>query len=58
MQSGVEDKVLWNGQKNGPFSVKSLFKVLEPAPLVYFPANTIWHPKLKPRICFFTWEAA
>ena len=41
VQTGVEDKVLWNEEKYGLFSVKSLFKVLDSVPHVYFPANTI-----------------
>ena len=54
VQTRVEDKVLWNEEKEGLFFVKSLVLV----PHVYFPANTIWHPKLQPSICFFAWEAA
>ena len=67
----LEDKTLWMDEKNGLFSVKSLFKVLEEhlpsfsfpvfsagTIVLLFPANTIWKPKIQPRICFFASEAA
>ena len=37
VQTGVEDKVLWNEMKNGLFSAKSLFKVLDSVLHGYFP---------------------
>lgn len=57
VQTGVEDKMLWN-EGTWAVSCKSLLKELEPAPPVSFLANTIWHPNIQPRICFFAWEAA
>ena len=56
VQPNVEDKVIWGEEKNGQFSVKSLFKELDTA--THFPANMIWQSMMQPRICFFALEAA
>ena len=59
VQPSLEDKVRggWK-KKNGLFSVKSMFKVLDSASHGYFPVNIIWQPKIQSRMCFFAWEAA
>lgn len=58
MQQCVEDKVIWIEEKSAQFTVQSLFKVLQPAPLISFPENSVWQSKLQPSVCFFAWEAA
>ncbi|RVW20831.1 putative ribonuclease H protein [Vitis vinifera] len=37
-----EDRVLWKETKCGKFSVKSLYKALEPSSTISFPSNIIW----------------
>ena len=39
----------WVEEKNGLFSIKSMFKVLDYASHVYFPVNIIWQPKIRSR---------
>ena len=58
VQPSLEDKVRWVEEKNGLFSVNSMFKVLDSASHGYFLVNIIWRPKIQSRICFFAWEAA
>ena len=38
-----EDEVRWLKSKDGNFSVKSLYKVLEPDSSVCFPLKIIWN---------------
>ena len=59
MQLVMDDKVVWLDEKSGLFPVQSLFKVLQLAPLLSFPANIIRHSKVQSRVCFFfVWEVA
>ena len=53
VQPSLEDKVRWVEEKNGLFSVKSMFKVLDVVTHCYLPINIIWQPKIQSRICFF-----
>ena len=38
-----KDKVLWTETKSGKFSIKSLYKALEPGFSVSFPMKIIWN---------------
>ena len=53
----VEDQVVWTKAKDGRFSVKSLYKALEPEKLGDFPTRVIWNSLVPPRASFFAWEA-
>ena len=53
-----EDGVRWFESKDGKFSVKSLYKVLEPESSVCFPMKIIWNSLVQPKISFFAWEAS
>ena len=48
-----EDGVRWFESKDGKFSVKSLYKVLEPDSSVFFPIKIIWNSWVQPKISFF-----
>ena len=51
--SDVEDQVNWTKAKDGRFSVKSLYKALEPERREEFPASVIWNSLVPPRMSFF-----
>ncbi|RVX03908.1 putative ribonuclease H protein [Vitis vinifera] len=55
--SDVEDEVIWTKAKDKRFSVKSLYKDLDPERREEFPANIIWNSVVPPRVSFFVWEA-
>ncbi|KAL6327757.1 hypothetical protein AAG906_024727 [Vitis piasezkii] len=55
--SDVEDQVVWTKAKDGRFSVKSLYKALEPERLGDFPSRVIWNSLVPLRVSFFAWEA-
>ena len=55
--SDVEDQVVWTKAKDRRFSVKSLYKALEPKRLGDFPSRVIWNSLVPPRVSFFAWEA-
>ena len=55
--SDVEDQVVWTKAKNKRFSVKSLYKALEPERLGDFLAKFIWNSLVPSRVSFFAWEA-
>ncbi|KAL6339477.1 hypothetical protein AAG906_033016 [Vitis piasezkii] len=42
VQRDEEDRVLWTETKCGKFSVKFLYKALEPGSTISFPSNIIW----------------
>ncbi|RVW79072.1 Copper-transporting ATPase PAA1, chloroplastic [Vitis vinifera] len=59
--SDVEDQVIWTKAKDGRFSVKSLYKALEPERLRDFPARVIWNSLEffgASEGEFFAWEAS
>ena len=39
------------------FSVKLMYKGLDPSPAIEFPYRSIWNPVVPPKIGFFAWEA-
>ena len=50
--SDVEDQVIWTKAKDGRFSIKSLYKTLDPERLGDFPARVIWNSLVPPRVSF------
>ena len=53
-----EDKVRWVESKSGVFSVKSLYRALQPVSSAFFPSKIIWMSCAQPKISFFAWEAS
>ncbi|RVW15066.1 putative ribonuclease H protein [Vitis vinifera] len=53
-----EDKVKWMASKNGDFSVKSLYRTMQPGSLAFFPSKIIWNSCVQPKLSFFAWEAS
>ena len=52
-----EDKLVWTRAKNGKFSVKVLYKELEPGRQMDFPTSVIWNSWVPPKVGIFAWEA-
>ena len=46
------------GSKDGVFSVKSLYRALQPVSLASFPSKIIWISCAQPKISLFAWEAS
>ena len=46
------------GSKDGVFSVKSLYRALQPVSLASFPSKIIWNSCVQPKLSFFAWEAS
>ena len=42
---------------NGVFTVKSIFKALQPSLNELFPRKMVWRFYVQPKVSFFTWEA-
>ena len=53
-----EDRVRWMESKDGVFSVKSLYRALQPVSLASFPSKIFWNSCVQPKISFFAWEAS
>ena len=53
----LEDSLLWKETKDGIFSVKSLYSILDSRRGVQFPINIIWNPCVPTKVCLFAWEA-
>ena len=49
----VDDMVVWNESKNGKFSAKSLYLMLEADYPILFPSSCIWDVWVQPKISFF-----
>ena len=45
-----EDKVRWVESKSGVFSVKSLYRALQPVSSAFFPSKIIWMSYAQPKI--------
>ncbi|KAJ9696951.1 hypothetical protein PVL29_008942 [Vitis rotundifolia] len=58
VQRDEEDKVIWTVSKNGAFSVKSLYSILERGGSSLFPSKSIWRVRVPPKVAFFAWEAS
>ena len=39
------------------YSIKLVYKGLDPSPTIEFPYHPVWNPIVPPKIGFFTWEA-
>ena len=52
-----EDMLLLKGVKEKGFSVKIMYKGLDPSPTIEFPYRSVWNPVVPPKIGFFAWEA-
>ena len=53
-----KDKVRWVESKDGVFSVKSLYRVVQLVSSASFPSKIIWMSHAQPKISFFAWEAS
>ena len=53
-----EDRVRWMDSKDGAFSIKSLYRALQPVSIASFPSKIIWNSYVQPKISFFAWEAS
>ena len=53
----AEDCLLWKETKDGIFSVKSIYNILDSRRGVQFPINIIWNPCVPTKVGFFAWEA-
>ena len=52
-----EDKLLLKDVKEKGFSIKIIYKGLDPSPTIDFPYRLIWNSTVPPKIGFFAWEA-
>ncbi|RVX07327.1 hypothetical protein CK203_022644 [Vitis vinifera] len=58
VQREEEDRVIWTASKDGAFSVRSLYSMMEPGGLSLFPSERIWRTRVPPKVAFFAWEAS
>ncbi|RVW34286.1 putative ribonuclease H protein [Vitis vinifera] len=58
VQREEEDKMIWTASKNGAFSVRSLYSMMEQGGLSLFPSERIWRARVPPKVAFFAWEAS
>ena len=58
VDTNMEDRVRWKEAKDGIFSVKSFYSVMEGSSIVLFPNNIIWSPCALFKVGFFAWEAS
>ena len=58
VQREDEDRVVWTTSKNGVFSVKLSYSILELGDSHLFPCNSIWRVNIPPKVAFFAWEAS
>ena len=52
-----EDKLLLKDVQEEGFSIKLMYKGLDPSPAIEFPYRSVWNPDVPPKIGFFAWEA-
>ena len=52
-----EDKLLLKDVKEKWFSVKIMYKGLDPSPAIDFPYRLVWNPVVPPKIGFIAWES-
>ena len=52
-----EDMLLLKGVKEKGFSVKIMYKGLDPSSAIEFPYRSLWNLVVPPKIGFFAWEA-
>ncbi|RVX13433.1 hypothetical protein CK203_021086 [Vitis vinifera] len=58
VRADEEDRVRWVESKDRVFSVKSLYRALQPVSSASFPSKSIWMSYAQPKISFFAWEAS
>ena len=53
-------RIGWGGWtlKDGVFSIKSLYRALQPVSLASFLSKIIWNSCVRPKLSFFVWEAS
>ena len=51
------DRLCWKGHKDGVFTSRSFYQLLDVRPGVSFPWKGIWAAKAPPRVSFFIWTA-
>ena len=51
-----DDRLGWNGAKDGMFSVKSSYDLLEGGRQQLVPVKMIWNPLVPTKVGFFVWE--
>ena len=51
-----EDMSFLKGVKEKWFSVKIMYKILDPSLAIEFPSRSVWNPVVPPKIGFFAWE--
>ena len=52
-----EDKLLLMDVREEGYSIKLMYKGLDPSPAIEFPYCSIWNPVVPQKIGFFAWEA-
>ncbi|KAJ9691054.1 hypothetical protein PVL29_013294 [Vitis rotundifolia] len=58
VQGEEEDSVIWTASKDGVFSIKSLYSMLEEGGSSLFPSKSIWRVRVPTKVAFFAWEAS
>ena len=53
VQREEEDRVIWTASKDGVFSVRSFYSMMEPGGLSLFPSERIWRARVPPKVAFF-----
>ena len=48
----------WMAPKDGDFSVKSLYRTMQPGSLAFSPSKIIWNSCVQPKLSIFAWEAS
>ena len=51
-----EDKILWNVDKKGQYTVKANYRHMENACTDNYPTGLIWNSWVPPKVSVFTWE--
>ena len=54
----IDDKPRWEETKNGDFSTRAMYKLLEVGSSFVFPSSNIWGVHVQPKLCIFAWEAS
>ena len=52
----ITDRLWWNKEKNGCFSVKTCFELLEGGSQQSVPLKMMWNPTVPTKVGFFAWE--
>ena len=52
----LTDRFWWKKEKNGSFSVKTCFELLEGGSQQSVPIKMLWNPTIPTKVGFFAWE--